>query len=229
MSRGPRLIVPELPHHIVQRGHNRTAVFRRRADYPWYVRSLRELSTMFDIRVYAFCLMTNHVHLILDPGFDAGAIPRMMKRLAGRHTRRINKREGRTGSLWEARYYSSPIDHDAYLLACCRYIELNPVRAGLAPTPADYEWSSYRYRASSGARGWLALDPAFLALGPTPELRARAYRDWVDQGVGDELDLIRTAIKRAQLTGGASFATRLAAETGRVFESRGPGRPPNQK
>lgn len=126
MPRQARVIVKNMPHHIVQRGHNRQAVFIEDADYQYYLATLKEWKVKLGVKVYAYCLMTNHVHLILDPGDDEESISRLMKRLAGRQTRYVNHLEKRTGSLWERRYKSSPIQKDPYLLACSRYVEMNP-------------------------------------------------------------------------------------------------------
>ena len=222
MARHARLIVPNLPHHVVQRGHNRADVFRSAPDFPWYLRMLHELASVFGVRVYAYCLMTNHVHLVMDPGDDPSSIPRLMKRIAGRHTRRVNRREERTGSLWEGRYHSSPVDTDSYLLACCRYVDLNPVRAGLVKDPEAYRWSSYRDRVS-GLPSWLTPDPCYLGLGPSAVARANAYRKFVAAGVGPEIGLLRTAVRRSQLTGDAAFVAAVAASTGRLILPRSPG------
>ena len=138
MPRTARVIVPYTPHHIIQRGHNRNVVFAHAADCQFYLDSLRELKVEFEVDVFAYCLMTNHVHLILQVGDDVSAIGQLMKRLAARQTRYVNKIEGRTGTLWESRFRSSPIETDRYLLACCRYVELNPVRAGMVSAPEQY-------------------------------------------------------------------------------------------
>ena len=144
MPRRPRIVLPERPHHIVQRGHNRQAVFASDEDYGYYLANLEERKADLGCRVYAYCLMTNHIHLVVDPGKRVENLALLMKSLAGRQTRYINKLEGRRGTLWEGRYKSSPIKSDEYLLACCRYVELNPVRAGLVDDPGNYRWSSYR-------------------------------------------------------------------------------------
>src|SRR5882724_4055092 len=119
MPRKARVVLPHCPHHVIHRGHNRRAVFVEEYDYRRYLASLRECSRRLEVKVYAYCLMTNHVHLIFDPGDDARRIALLMKRLAGRQTRYVNKTEGRTGTLWEGRFRSTPIEIEAYLLACC--------------------------------------------------------------------------------------------------------------
>ena len=146
MPRMARKVFPDLPHHVVQRGHNRPVVFAGDEDYERYLEDLRELSSALDIRVYAYCLMTNHVHLLLGLGEQVAAMGRLMKALVARATRYRNRREGRSGTLWEGRYKCSPVQTETYLLACTRYIELNPVRARMVPAAGDYAWSSFRQR-----------------------------------------------------------------------------------
>jgi putative transposase len=122
----------------VQRGHNRQVVFAEPGDFERYLADLRELKDAFGIKVYAFCLMTNHVHLLLAPGESTSGLGQLMKALAARMTRYRNKLEGRSDSLWESRYKSSIVQSDTYLLACSRYIELNPVRARMVERAEEY-------------------------------------------------------------------------------------------
>jgi putative transposase len=220
------LALPNLPHHIVQRGHNRCPVFVSDHDRLVYLETLEEFRDELGIKVYAWCLMTNHVHLVVDPGAVGANLGLLMKRLAGRHTRRINRLEGRTGTAWEGRYKCSPIESDRYLLACTRYVELNPVRATMAAAPGDYRWSSYRAKVGLEPLGWLDLDPCFRALAPTLERQQSLYRDWVDAGIqATELQLIRNAVQRSQLTGSEPFALEIELRTGERMYNRGRGRP----
>ncbi len=226
MPRTARVIVPYTPHHIIQRGHNRNAVFAHAADCHFYLDSLRELKVEFDVDVFAYCLMTNHVHLILQVGDDVSAIGQLMKRLSARQTRYVNKIEGRTGTLWESRFRSSPIETDRYLLACCRYVELNPVRAGLVSAPEHYDWSSYRRKVGLSKQAWIDLDPPYLGLGVRENQRIFRYREFISQGTArSEQALIRAAIQRGQLTGGARFVDEVERKLQRRVEPRGPGRP----
>ena len=142
MPRHARLIVPHYPHHIIQRGHNRQTLFAQADDYHYYLSNLQAWKTHYQIKIFAYCLMTNHVHLLLQPGDDPGALGQFMKRVAARQTRYVNRLEGRSGTLWESRYKSSPVETEAYLLACIRYIELNPVRARMVAQPEEHPWSS---------------------------------------------------------------------------------------
>ncbi|HDZ55097.1 MAG TPA: transposase [Pseudomonas xinjiangensis] len=226
MPRTGRLVVPGYPHHIVQRGHNRQLVFVEHSDYQNYLASLRELAEQFGIKVFSYCLMTNHVHLLVSPDTAAG-LGAFMKGLAARATRYRNKLEGRSGTLWEGRYKSSVVDTDEYLLACSRYIELNPVRARMVVNAGDYEWSSFNQRAGVDPQ-WLADDPCFesLALGITEAEGRTKYRDFVESGIPDqEYELIRQAVQRNQLTGSGRFVDEIEATLGLRVERRGPGRP----
>jgi putative transposase len=149
-----------------------------------------------------------------------------MKRAAGRQTRYVNKIEKRTGSLWEGRYKSSPISTNEYLLACCRYVELNPVRAGIVGGPAGYRWSSYRCKTSQKKEQWLDLDPCYMELGSTAKKRAEKYREWVEGTIPEgEWQLIRQSLQRGQLTRSKRFVDEIAQKIERWVESRGQGRP----
>ena len=154
MPRTARIVVTGYPHYIIQRGYNRQVVFALDEDYQYYLDNLCEWKEKLGCKVYAYCLMTNHVYLIVDPGEDGGNLARLMKRVAGRQTRYLNKLEKRTGSLWEGRFKSSTISADKYLLACSRYVELNPVRAGIVADPGDYRWSSYGSKTSDKKEAW---------------------------------------------------------------------------
>ena len=178
------------------------------------------------MEVWAYCLMTNHVHLIIEPAEDARTLALLMKRLAARQTRLVNRLEQRTGSLWESRYKSTPIDTDRYLLACSRYVELNPVRAQMVGDPAAYAWSSYRSKVGQADWRWLDPDPSYLALGDSLDQRQTRYRDWVAGGVSEpELGLFRNATQRGQLIGDSRFIDHVEAMLARRIEFRGRGRP----
>jgi putative transposase len=203
-------------------------VFAKDADYRYYLATLAEWKTRLRCAVYAYCLMTNHVHLVVAPDADPSVLAQLMKRLAGRQTRYVNRLESRSGTLWEGRYKSSPIDTDAYLLACCRYVELNPVRAGLVGDPADYPWSSYRGKIGLSTALLPDQDLCYEALGVTAEERIMRYVRWVKSAIpAGEWEEIRRAVQRGQLTGGARFADEVAQRIGHRVSTRGPGRPPN--
>ena len=226
MPRMGRVILPNYPHHVVQRGHNRQVVFAGEADFCRYLDDVRELKTIHGIQVYAYCLMTNHVHLLLAPGEAITGLGQMMKALAARATRYRNKLEGRSGTLWESRYRSSPVQTDLYLLACIRYIELNPVRASMVCEPDSYLWSSYRQRVGVDDENWIDYDPCYLGLGEGDSERRQQYMRFVAKGAPDkETSLIRQALQRGQLTGNDRFVDEVETILGRRVEFRGRGRP----
>ena len=152
----------------------------------------------------------------------------LMKRMAGRQTRYVNMLEKRSGSLWEGRYKSSPISANEYLLACCRYVGLNPVRAGMADDPAKYRWSSCPAKVSlkKQVQVWLDFDPFYLSLGRSAAKRAEKYAVWLRETIPEsELKLIREATQRGQFTANGKFVREISEKIGHRLELRGPGRP----
>ncbi|MCL4790473.1 MAG: transposase [Gammaproteobacteria bacterium] len=230
MGRPPRLLLPGFPHHIVQRGHNRNAVFVEAGDYAYYLANLQEWKQRYEVEVHAWCLMTNHVHLVLTPRQQQKGISALMRRLAGRQSRYVNRLERRLGTLWCGRFHSSVIDTDAYLLACLRYVELNPVRAGMVDHPADYAWSSHRERMGLAPAALLDADPVTVLLGESIERRRQAYAQYLGTAADKaEVELIRSSVQRNQLTGSGGFVSEIEQRTGLRIENRGRGRPAQEK
>lgn len=226
MPRRARLVLPNHPHHIVHRGHNRRPVFDSDGDRQYYLKKLLEEKEKLFFRMYAFCLMPNHVHLLIDPGNDPLTLGNLMKSVAGQHTQYVNRRSGNKGTLWEGRYYSSPIDVDTYLLACNKYIEMNPVRAGIAVKPEGFRWSSYRHKAGIEYMSWIDEDPAYRSLGTNTEQRRNRYRKSIQRNLSGRLQsFIRTAAKRGQPTGGNAFSEKVFQQTGLTIKYRALGRP----
>ena len=176
--------------HVIQRGNNRQAIFFHDEDHALYRAWLAEAAADYGCAVHAYVLMTNHVHLLVTPR-TAASVPRTMQSLGRRYVRHINMTYQRTGTLWEGRYRAAPIDSEAWLLACSRYIELNPVRARMVRHPRDYRWSSYRALAAGAADPVLTLHDLYQGLGRTPADRQSAYRALfrtvLDTGLVDEL------------------------------------------
>lgn len=164
MPRKPRLFFPDQPVHIVKRGHNRNPIVARKVDYEFFVDCLGKSCREYGVALHAWVLMTNHFYLLASPESEQ-SIPRMMQWLCGYYARYFNHCYRRSDSLWEGRYKSSLIDSDAYLLKCYRYIELNPVRAGMVKLPQQYPWSSYRENAG------LKKSAATLKCGTEREIR----------------------------------------------------------
>lgn len=231
MPRTRRIVVPNMPHHIVQRGHNKQPVFFEVPDYEAYLSLLRKWTHSFSVKVFGYCLMTNHVHLILEPGQNTASLSNLMKRVSGKYTRRINKLHGRTGTLWESRFRSSPIQTDRYLLACCRYVDLNPVSARMVEHPREYRWSSFRQKTGDEVPAWIDLDPCYLALGGTSRERKQRYERFVAHvpPVDHEIELISGALRSGTLIGNNQFIDDVERLTGTRVEKRAPGRPRRDK
>lgn len=164
MPRAPRLVVPDAPLHITQRGVDRCATFLADEDFAFYQWALGEATTKAQCAIHAYVLMTNHVHLLLTP-LDSAGPSRLMRSLGRRYVGYFNARYRRTGTLWEGRFRSALVDSVPYLFACSRYIELNPTRAGLVDDPAAYPWSSFRHNAGGVDDPVLSPHPQYSALG----------------------------------------------------------------
>jgi len=219
-----------MPLHVVQRGHDRKPVFAQISDYRYYLDNLREAKDTLSIQVNGYCLMTNHVHLIVTPQAEPENISKLMRLLAARQTRHVNKLESRTGTLWEGRFKASLIDTTTYLLACCRYVDLNPVRAAVVASPDEYCWSSYRSHV--GISDDQLLDPcsAYRDLGDSDAERTQAYRTFVAMDTHEsELATVRTALQRNQPTGSRRFCDEIEQRIGRRISTHGPGRPRAKK
>jgi len=228
MPRRPRIHLDGMPLHIVQRGHNREACFFCEEDYQSYLHWLGEALAKEDTQLHAYALMTNHVHLLVSP-MSGESVPRLIMSLGRRYVQYINRTYRRTGTLWDSRYKSSLIHADSYLLACMRYIELNPVRAAMVDDPAHYRWTSYRSNALGQSNERLTAHPVYNALGATIERRQAAYRALfrasLDQAAIDD---IRLALNQSQPLGDSQFNARIAQMTGERREARPRGRPRRQ-
>ena len=225
MPRQKRLDIPGVPQHVVQRGTDRQACFFRDVDYARYRHDLREAALRTGCLVHAYVLMTNHVHLLVTP-LAAGAIGRMMQAVGRRYVRYINANVARTGTLWEGRYKASLVDSEHYVLACHRYIELNPVRAGMVANPAEYRWSSHRCHALGEHDPLLSPHACYLAMSPNEDERRQRYRELVMQGVpAHELDSIRLYVQRQRALGSSRFQEQIARQLARRTDIGQPGRP----
>ena len=225
MPRKPRLDLPGIPQHVVQRGHNRHACFFSPADYRCYLVNLLEASKFWHCAIHAYVLMTNHIHLLVTPP-KVGALANMMQMLGRRYVSYINATYRRSGTLWEGRYKACLVDSDDYLLTCYRYIELNPVRAVMVDAPEGYAWSSYHANALGHDDRILTPHPQYLALGATLPLRQEAYLALFSNVIGDDqLAEIRAYIQQQRALGTSKFQTQIAAMTGRSVKFKPPHRP----
>jgi putative transposase len=226
MARPHRLVLPGVALHVVQRGNNKQQCFIDDSDYVVYLHRLRECSARTHCVVHAYCLMTNHVHLLLTPASQS-ACGDLMRDLGRAYVRHFNHRHRRTGTLWEGRFRSCLVDSAAYVLACYRYIELNPVRAGMVEKPGAYKWSSYAANAGISVDPLIVPHPEFNGLSENDELRYRAYQQFTqDCDAAPFLTRIRAATNAGHGLVGDQVKDHVAA-LGRSLEREKPGPRPH--
>ena len=230
MARQPRLDLPGIPQHVVQRGNNRLPCFLDDVDRRRYLTLLGEALLATGCKLHAYVLMDNHVHLLTTPP-EIGAVARLMQKLGRGYVGQFNTRHRRTGTLWEGRYKASLIDSESYLLHCHRYIDLNPVRARMTDDPATYPWSSCAHHCCGHpVNAILSPHPAYTALGITPEARAEAYRHLLRETLSDDdLTAIRTYLQQQRALGRDDFRAMVEAKTQRFAGVRPAHRPPRTK
>lgn len=210
--------------HVVQRGHNRNPSFLQDRDRELYLGLLDEFRGMYGCSIHAFALMTNHVHLLLTP-HEEGGVSGLMRRVGMAFVSAMNRRYGRTGSGWEGRFWSSVVDSSSYLLTCHRYIELNPVRAGLVKRPERYRWSSHMRNAYGAPLPMIEPHAEYLALGSDEDRRRSAYRRLFATPIADiEMDRIRAAIRSNLPIGCDEFLNELEQQLARPMKRRPAGR-----
>ena len=225
MARLPRLSVPGYPHHVIQRGNNRQAIFLDQADRQQMLELLEAQARLFEVAIHAYVLMDNHLHLLLTPQ-TANGLSRMMQAVGRRYVRYFNDRHGRSGTLWEGRYKSTLVETERYLLACMCYIDLNPVRAGLAGQARDYAWSSHGHYAGLRGDRLISPHPLYWELGNTPFAREAAYARLVQEGLSavQQQELTDSALKGWAL-GSPAFIAELQKKTDRRLSKAKAGRP----
>ncbi len=225
MPRQPRLDLAGVPQHVVQRGNDRQPCFFQDIDHVRYLDELREICLRERCAVHACVLMTNHLHLLMTPSARA-QMARVMQLLGRRYVRYVNDRYCRTGTLWEGRYKACRVDSEAYLLRCCRYIELNPLRARMVVDPADHRCSSFACNALAVADPLIRPHASYLALGSNVAERCAAYRTLVGQAITpDELDGIRRHLQRQHAYGTERFRAAIEAQLSRRAGPAKMGRP----
>lgn len=220
MPRLPRYILPGQPQHLIQRGNNRCPLFLSDVDYRVFLDYFSEACEKNDCLVHAYVLMTNHVHFLVTPETN-GSVAKTMQSVGRRYVQYFNVRTGRTGTLWEGRYRATVIGGDRYFYACSRYIELNPVRAGMVEYPEDYAWSSYRGNALGQFDAVIAPAPANQNLGDGPHARCRQYRSMFDDELTDEsIEEIRRLTQKGWALGSENFKDEIEALTSRRTRPR---------
>lgn len=224
MPRRARDYVAGLPYHIVQRGNNREACFIEPENFQFYLELWQQSAKRYGVKVHAYCLMTNHIHVLATPD-EASSISSAMKVVGSRYAQYFNLKYGRTGTLWEGRHRSSLVQSEKYFFTCSRYIELNPVRAGMVRRPGEYHWSSYGVNAWGDA-SWLTPHEEYLRLGVDAGERARAYRDLFEYRLSQEdLRLMRKAAHYCQPVGDDRFREQIEAKYGIKAGQMKRGRP----
>ncbi len=210
------------------RGVDRQAVFFHSRDHRLFLDTLREAGEKYGCAIHAYVLMTNHVHLLATPT-SKGAIPSLMQALGRGYVQRLNQQYRRTGTLWQGRYKASLVQDDRYLLTCQRYIELNPVRAGMVAGPGEYPWSSYACNALGRPDPLVIPHPVYQDLNPDPEHRRAAYRRLFHDVLGDEvLTRVRDATNACLILGNDRFKDQIELLPGRSVRHRKRGRRPGR-
>jgi len=205
MPRPTRLNLTGVPQHITQRGNNRQACFFAKADYELYLSLLNEACHKHECNVHAYVLMTNHVHLLITPNIPAG-VSLVIRDLGRDYVRQVNRTYQRTGTMWEGRFKSSLVDGEAYCLECYRYIELNPVRAGMVKHPSDYRWSSFNANAFGESSCLITPHESWTALGGNNKTRLLNYQNLFEKPLEQQqLSEIRYGLKKGLPTGSNRF------------------------
>ena len=226
MPRHSRIIVPGLPVHAIQRGNNRSACFVDDEDRTVYLRQMARLSMEEGCALHAYCLMTNHVHLLLTPERQESC-EGFFRRLSLVYVQHVNRKYRRTGALWEGRFRSCLVESERYLFACYRYVELNPVRAGMVKSAVDYRWSSHRANAHGETDACITPHPEYIGLGQTVSERCAGYRETfrVDMAAV-VIEKIRATTNSGYALGSKAFRLGVSRALGRRVEPGEPGRPP---
>jgi len=225
MPRRPRMYLPDIPAHVVQRGNNRNACFYCADDYKFYLDRLGRALKRYRVKLHAYVLMTNHVHLLMTPEDEIG-ISQVMSLLGQQYVYYVNRRYRRTGTLWEGRHKASLVQSDAYLLSCYRYIELNPNRAGMVDSPEDHPWSSYRHHAWDADNPLIADHELYKQLGENEYKRQFAYRELFRTEIRDrDIHIIRHASQFNYPLGNDRFKSAIETALQRPIGHAKPGRP----
>ncbi len=229
MPRQQRYRLPGVPQHVVQRGNNRQVTFFDKLDYRKYLDCLQTATDKHGCAIHAYVMMTNHVHLLMTPD-KPDSISKVMQSVGRQYVQYINWTYKRSGTLWEGRYKASPIESERYLLTCYRYIELNPVRAGMVESPADYAWSSYRHNAFGQADSVMTHHECYKALGKTDTARQLAYRELFRHTMDNALlHEIRESTNQCRVLGNDRFREEIETALQIKATPRKRGRPRKER
>lgn len=192
MPRKPRFYLPDVPAHVMQRGHNRESIFFKERDYREYLRILKKVADNYECQIHSYVLMTNHVHLLVTPA-EKNSISLMFQSIGRLYVTYINKTYNRTGTLWEGRHKGNIIDTENYFMICMKYIELNPVRSMMVKEPSEYPWSSYHANAYGKPNAIISPHKLYLALSSDEYKRKKDYRALLSKN--DDLSLANNISK----------------------------------
>ena len=225
MARLPRLIIPALPHYVIQRGSNRQPVFQDASDYAQCLSWLKTGAKMFKVAIHAYVLLPDQLHLLATPS-DATGLGQLMQWLGRYYVPYFNQKYGREGALWQGRYKTAVIDADNFFLTCCRYLECVPVQTGLAAQALDHAWSSYAHHAGVRPDPLITDHALYWALGNTPFDREAAYLRLVEQGLGSsQVKVVEAAVLKGWPLGSDAFKQALEQKMQRQVLPAKRGRP----
>lgn len=226
MPRKTRFNLPGYTQHIIQRGVDREPCFFRDDDHRFYLKCLHDACVRYCCAVHAYVLMTDHVHLLITPE-NAQGVSKAMQTLGRNYVRYFNAKYGRAGSLWQGRYKSSLVQDDQYFLLCSLYIEMNPVRTGIAIRPGDYVWSSYRSNALGEKTDLVTPHNSYLSLARHPSRRFVNYRKLFEVELDySQLTKVRDCLNHELVLGSELFRDEIQALTNNRSVRYGiPGRP----
>lgn len=223
MARLPRYIIPGQPQHVILRGNNRSDIFGAEADYRFFLEKLQLACIKHGAKIHAYVLMTNHLHLLITPEHE-NSLAKTLQMLGRYYVQYYNYTYRRMGTLWEGRYKATLIDSETYLLTCMRYIELNPVRAGMVSHPSEYKWSSYHHNAQGQPDELITPYLEYQRLGRTDQERQTAYRQLFKHHIAERHTIeIRDATNKAWVLGSDRFKQRIARQLARPVQPRARG------
>jgi putative transposase len=225
MARRPRLVAGGVPVHVLWRGTAGTAITRDDDDRARLLQEIRAAALSASMRVHAYVLMPDHLHLVLTVD-QAPALSAALQAVGRSYVRHLNRRHGRSGTLWEGRYRSTMLEPSAWVLPCLRYVEQNPVRAGLTATAESYPWSSHRHWVGLSNESWLSQAPDYWELGNTPFERQDRWRRWChDESPAPELSRLRWHAHTGWPLGSPAFLQGLEDQLGYRQAPASAGRP----
>lgn len=225
MARLPRYFAAGVPQHVILRGNNRQAIFAGDEDCRFFKETLLEAAQRFGLAIHAYVFMTNHIHLLASPE-TADSLPKTLQSLGRRYVQYFNYRQQRTGTLWEGRYRATVVEEERYLFECMRYIELNPVRAGMVAHPGEFAWSSYQANSHGSFDALVTPHLLYLQLGSNEAERQAAYQNIVKEPLdAEQLKVLRECTHKGWALGGGQFHTKIQQATQRRATPQAKGRP----